>query len=139
MAMSTRRRRSPRLELTSLMDVMFLVLVFFICCICEMSLHRGLEVELPSAAGEKEPGERIVVTILPDDRLQLNGIELGREELLSRIRSLAEAGMDLPVLVSGDRKASLGAGIELLEKLKNAGMDKVSFQVSGGRRGDGQR
>jgi biopolymer transport protein ExbD len=121
------------------MDVMFLVLVFFIYCICEMSLHRGLKVELPSAAGEKKKGECIVVTILPDDRLQLNGIELGREELLARIRSLAETGMDMPVLISGDRKASLGAGIELLEKMKNAGMGKVSFQVSGGRQGDGQR
>jgi biopolymer transport protein ExbD len=80
-----------------------------------------------------------VVTLLPDDRLQLNGIELGREELLARIRSLAETGMDMPVLISGDRKASLGAGIELLEKMKNAGMGKVSFQVSGGRQGDGQR
>ncbi len=134
-----KRRRAPRLELTSLMDVMFLVLVFFIYCICEMSLHRGLKVELPSASGVKETGERIVVTILPDDRLQLNGIELGREELLARIRSLAGTGLDLPVLVSGDRKASLGAGIELLEKLKSVGMEKVSFQVSGERKGDGQR
>ena len=127
------------MELTSLMDVMFLVLVFFIYCICEMTLHRGLKVELPSADGVKEPLESVVVTILPDDRMQLNGIELDRQELLSRVRSLAEAGMDLPVLVSGDRKSSLGAGIELLEKLNAAGMKKVSFQVSGEGKGDGQR
>jgi biopolymer transport protein ExbD len=121
------------------MDVMFLVLVFFIYCICEMTLHRGLKVELPSADGVKEPLESVVVTILPDDRMQLNGIELDRQELIARVRSLAEAGMELPVLVSGDRRASLGAGIELLEKLKAAGMKKVSFQVSGERQGDGQR
>ena len=137
--MGGKRKRSPRLELTPLMDVMFLVLVFFIYCICEMSLHRGLKVELPSAAGSKEQGERIVVTILPDDRLQLNGIELGREELIARILSLSGAGVKLPVLVSGDRRASLGSGIELLEKLKAAGMEKVSFQVSGERQSDGQR
>ena len=137
--MGGKRRRSPRLELTPLMDVMFLVLVFFIYCICEMSLHRGLKVELPSAVGSKEQGERIVVTILPDDRLQLNGIELGREELIARILSLSGAGVKLPVLVSGDRRASLGSGIELLEKMKAAGMEKVSFQVSGERQSDGQR
>lgn len=134
-----KRRRSPRLELTSLMDVMFLVLVFFIYCICEMTLHRGLKVDLPMAAGEKERGERIVVTILPGDRLQLNGIRLDRDELIARVKSLADAGMKLPVLVSGDRKASLGCGIELLERLKAAGVEKVSFQVSGERKGDGQR
>lgn len=134
-----RNRRAPRMELTSLMDVMFLVLVFFIYCICEMTLHRGLKVELPSAAGEKEPGERVVVTILADDRMQLNGIELDRDELVARVTALMEADVKLPVLVSGDRKASLGAGIELLEKLKKLGVEKISFQVSGERRSDGQR
>jgi biopolymer transport protein ExbD len=127
------------MELTSLMDVMFLVLVFFIFCISEMALHKGLRVELPSAAGDRERGERVVVTILPDDRLQLNGIEMGADELVSRVKSLAEAGVDLPVLVSGDRKSSLGTGIELLGRLKAAGMDKVSFQVSGRAQGDGKR
>ena len=131
--MGGKRSRAPRLELTSLMDVMFLVLVFFIYCICEMSMHRGLKVELPSAAGGKEHDVRVV------DRLQLNGIEIGREELIARVRSLSETGMDFPVLISGDRKASLGMGIELLEKLKAAGMEKISFQVSGERKGDGQR
>jgi biopolymer transport protein ExbD len=137
--MGGKRRRAPRLELTPLMDVMFLVLVFFIYCICEMSLHRGLKVELPSAAGAKERGECIVVTILSDDRLQLNGIELDRDELLARVTALREADVKLPIIISGDRKASLGAGIELLEKLKKLGIEKISFQVSGERRSDGQR
>lgn len=134
-----RNKRAVRMELTALMDVMFLVLVFFIYCISEMAMHKGLKVELPSAAGDKEPGERIVVTILPDDRLQLNGIGMDADELVARVKSLADAGMKLPVLVSGDRKASLGTGVELLGRLKAAGMDKVSFQVSGRTHGDGKR
>ena len=39
--------------------------------------------------------------------------------------------MKLPVLISGDRKSSLGTGIELLSDLKAAGVEKASFQVSG--------
>ena len=39
--------------------------------------------------------------------------------------------MKLPVLISGDRKASLGVGIELLSELKAAGVEKTTFQVSG--------
>ena len=40
---------------------------------------------------------------------------------------------DLPVLIAGDRKASLGAGIELLARLKASGIGKASFQVRGSR------
>jgi biopolymer transport protein ExbD len=128
------------MELTSLMDVMFLVLVFFIYCVSEMAVHRGLKVDLPDAAGEKEPGERIIVSISSDDRLQLNGMELGCDEIVSRVKAIAQSGMEIPVLVCGDRKASLGIGIELLGKLKAAGLAKVSFQVSGEEgRVDGKR
>ena len=126
-----RRRRGARLEMTSLMDVMFLVLVFFIYCIFDMAVHKGVKVDLPSAAGVPEKGERIVVTILPDDSLQFNGVPVDRDGVLARIDELRRVNMDLPVLVSGDRRASLGIGIELLAALKRAGVEKASFQVSG--------
>ena len=119
--------------MTSLMDVMFLVLVFFIYCIFDMAVHKGLKVDLPNAAGADEKGERIVVTIRADDTMQLNGMPMSREEVVSRVRALNKVKMNLPVLISGDRRSSLGVGIELLSALKAAGVEKASFQVSGDR------
>ena len=127
----SRRRRGARLEMTSLMDVMFLVLVFFIYCIFDMTVHKGLKVDLPNAAGADEKGERVVLTIGPDDALQFNGETVTREAALAKVKDLYAADMKLPVLISGDRKSSLGTGIELLSELKAAGVEKVSFQVSG--------
>ena len=133
--MGRKRRRGARLEMMSLMDVMFLVLVFFIYCIFDMAVHKGLKVDLPDAAGAAEKGERIVVTILPDDTMQLNGMPMERDAIVSRVRELNAVKMNLPVLISGDRKSSLGTGIELLSALKAAGVEKATFQVkgSGGR------
>ena len=113
------------------MDVMFLVLVFFIYCIFDMAVHKGLKVDLPNAAGAAEKGERIVVTILADDSMLLNGIPMARDEVVSRVRDLNAVKMNLPVLISGDRKSSLGVGIELLSALKAVGVGKASFQVKG--------
>ena len=119
------------MELTSLVDVMFLVLVFFIYCMFDMAVHRGMKVDLPDAPGAVEQGERIVLTVGPDDSVELNGMRLARDEAVARVRSLVSAGVHLPVLVSGDRNASFGAGIELLAALKAAGVDAASIQVSG--------
>lgn len=113
------------------MDVMFLVLVFFIYCIFDMSVHRGLKVDLPNAEGAAEKGERIIITIKPDNSLQFNGMEMTKDEAIGRIRELHAVKMKLPVLISGDRQASLGVGIELLAALKAAGVEKTTFQVSG--------
>ncbi len=131
--MANRRRKGARLEMTSLMDVMFLVLVFFIYCIFDMAVHKGMKVELPQAAGVDERGERIVITILPDDTLQFNGTPMSREAIVAKVSDLYRVKMDFPVLISGDKKSSLGVGIELLAELKKAGVTKISFQVSGER------
>ena len=128
-----KKKYQTRLEMTSLMDVMFLVLVFFIYCIFDMAVHKGLKVDLPNAAGADEKGERIVITIKADDSIQLNGMEMKREDVVTRVKELNAVKMKLPVLISGDRKSSLGVGIELLSDLKAAGVEKASFQVSGGK------
>ena len=117
------------------MDVMFLVLVFFIYCIFDMAVHKGLKVDLPNAAGADEKGERIVITIKADDSLQLNGMDLTKDAILARVKELNAVKMKLPVLISGDRKSSLGVGIELLSELKAAGVEKASFQVKGSGEG----
>ena len=134
--MPRHKHRAPRLEMTSLMDVMFLVLVFFIYCIFDMAVHKGLKVDLPKAAGVDEKGERIVITIKADDSIQLNGMEMKKDDVVSRVKELNAVKMKLPVLISGDRKSSLGTGIELLADLKAAGVEKASFQVSGEKCGN---
>ena len=125
------RRKGVRMEMTSLMDVMFLVLVFFIYSIFDMAVHRGVKVELPNASGVDEKGERLVATILPDDTLQLNGEAIGRDALLEKVASQVAAGEKPEIIIAGDKAASLGVGIELLSRLKAIGIEKVSFQVSG--------
>ena len=117
--------------MTSLMDVMFLVLVFFIYCILDMSVHRGIKVDLPAAEGAVERGERIVITIAADDTMQFNSMTMPKSEILNRLKTLKDSKSDFPVIISGDRESSLGAGIELLSELKSMGFEKVTFQVVG--------
>ncbi len=135
--MGRRKRRGARLELTSLLDVMFLVLVFFIYAVFDMAVHRGIKVELPSGAGNHEKGARIVVTILADDSMQLDGVSATRREIVRRIEALnagangAEGSAKPSILVSGDKAASLESALGLLSDLKRAGVESVSFQVAG--------
>ena len=118
--------RSARIELLPLMDIMFLVLLFFIYSVFSMTVHRGLKVDLPSAAGSLHEGERTIITIAADNSLYLNKQPMALDELIPAATALAA-----PVLISADRAASLGIGIELLSQLKTAGIEQVAFQVTG--------
>ena len=124
-------KREARVEMVSLMDVMFLVLVFFVYSVFNMAVHHGLKVDLPAAAGALEKGERVVVTLDAQDARQRHGRPLSQAELVATVARPADVRKETPVLISADRKASLGTGIELLARLKAAGVEKASFQVSG--------
>ena len=110
--------RKARMEMISLMDVMFLILVVFVYSIFSMSVHRGLKVDLPAARGTLQKGEQTIITVAADNTLSLNKQPLPLDELvIATVKLWREQAK--PVLISADKGASLGTGIELLGKLKN--------------------
>jgi biopolymer transport protein ExbD len=118
------------MEMISLMDVMFLILVVFVYSIFSMSVHRGLKVDLPSAKGAVERGEQTIITLAADGSLSLDKQPMPLDDLvLATVKRWREQAR--PVLISADRAAQLGVGIELLGKLKNGGVERVAFHVSG--------
>jgi len=121
--------RRARIELIPLMDVLFFLLVFLIYAMLSMTTHRGVRVDLPRAAGATEVGKRLVVTVLSDDQLQLDGRTMASDDLVLAVAQQWRAART-PVLVSADRVAHMGTGIELLAHLKRAGVEAVAFQVS---------
>ena len=117
--------RKPRIEMIALIDVVFLLLVFFIYAMLSMTVQRGVAVRLPRIEGQKQE-QSLVITL--DDR---NRFYLGeRPVVLEELESLLQAeDSELPVLIRGDAGADLGIALELLEALRDMGKESVSFQV----------
>lgn len=122
--------RRARIEMLPLMDVMFLILVFFVYSIFSMSVHRGLKVSLPDARGTLEHGETALVTLTADNKLALNRRPLEFEALVRNLTLLCRE-TQTSVLISADKAAPIGTGIALLGRLKKGGVEHVTFQVSG--------
>lgn len=112
-----------------LIDVVFLLLVFFIYAMVSMVVHHGIKVELPTAGSSSvERNEYISITIDAENRLSINRQPVEADDVAEHVLQLrSEAGRVTPVFIDGDRQADLGRAIELLDKLKNAGIEEVSF------------
>ncbi len=122
--------KKARVEMLPLIDVVFLLLVFFIYAMLSMVVHHGLKVDLPSAGSvslEKE--DYIAITIDADNRLFLNEEPTEAAGLAARVLALRGSEAK-PVFINGDRKADLGLAIELLDDLKKAGIEEVSFSCT---------
>jgi biopolymer transport protein ExbD len=123
--------KSLNIELIALIDVVFLLLVFFIYAMLSMAVRESLDMTLPDAQGSRQE-QGIVVTLDRDNRFFLEGKVMRMSELVP-IVSRRHMQSGLPVIIQGDRSARLGEAIELMAELRREGIEAVSFQV--GNRG----
>ena len=121
--------RKARIELVNLIDIAFVILVFFIYAAISMTLSKGLKVALPAGVADAGSQKRSIRITLADD----NTIRLDQEvcDLDACVKKTAVATRNgsCAVLICGDRSADLGVGIELLSRLKEAGVASVAFEV----------
>jgi biopolymer transport protein ExbD len=121
--------RRPRVEIVPLIDIVFLLLVFFVYVMLSMVVYRGVRIQLPSAEGVVEDLKAVIITVTSENAISVDGESMTMQEAVVLAAARAkETGY--PVLVSGDRTAALGPAVELLSALRKEDVETVSFQVS---------
>ncbi len=118
-----------RVEMTPLMDVVFLLLVFFIYAFLTMSVRRGLKVDLPRAEGTIERGESIQLVLSSTDEILLDGrTPMAMDVAVDAVAMRYEA-LNVPVVIRADRQAHAGPTLELMAALRAKGVNRVTYQV----------
>jgi biopolymer transport protein ExbD len=135
MNLRPRRTKPPRIDITPLIDVVFLMLIFFMVS-TTFDKQTQLKVDLPSASAvqEKEQSEdKIEVTIDPKGHFYVNERELVSHDaptLQRAIQKIADGRRDLPVIVSGDRNAPLQAMVTVMDVTARLGMTRLSIKAA---------
>ena len=132
MNLRPRRQEPPRVELTPLIDVVFLLLIFFMIS-TTFDKQTRLEVDLPEATSEaraKDEPERIDITIDARGHLYVNDSELVSHDLETLKRTLmkiADGRDDLPMVITGDKAAPYQAAMTVLDAAGQLGFSRLSF------------
>lgn len=124
------------LNLTSMTDIVFLMLVFFMLATTFVDPERALEVELPAAsASERAPREELVINVLEDGSFVVSGELLERAALLERLRRTAEDAPETPVTIRGHRLARHEAIVSVMDACGLAGLRNLSVGTAHEERG----
>ena len=122
--------RKARIEMLPLIDMVFLVLVFFIYGMLSMAVHRGLPVMLPvSEAASIERDLLLSITVRSDGNLFLDKEEVALEDLSSLLAKRKTAGDEPGVLIFADRHLPYQALFHVLDEVRKAGLSRVSLQA----------
>lgn len=129
-----KRREEASLEMTPLIDVVFLLLIFFlITTTFSKSQEAEIPINLPTAvSGETATeGEKVVLFITDDGTVDIKGDgELEGETLNDKLTNLHARQPNANVVLKGDQEASHGKVIEVLDQIKQTGFKKVNLVIS---------
>ena len=123
-----RPRRSPRIEIIPMIDVMMFLLVFFVLISLNALPSRGLKVALPFAADAThlDVPKRVTVTLAANGDTYLDGAKTDLAELGRQLQVMAQS-TKLTVIIAGDQNAHLQPLVSVLDALKSAGIGSASI------------
>jgi len=134
-AVTSRRQRfsrSSRVDILPLVDVMFLLLAFFIVVTMSMVLQKGIFVNLAKAeSGESASAEHesIVITVDVDGVFHYNKDEVNESQLKERLSAAFGEEQERDVFINGDGKAIHDRIMKAVDIVRQVGFSNVVFTV----------
>jgi len=124
MQIRERKRKRPLINITSLIDVMFLLLVFFMVS-TTFAEHPAIKLELPSAStAEPSRLESLTLTIDKKGRMFLNGEAVNDGELRSLLAAAA-GKPDATLVLKADKGVPYGFVIRAMDISRQSGVRRI--------------
>jgi len=123
--------KKARIEMLPLIDIVFLLLVFFIYAMLSMAVHRGLPVELPfSATAEIDKKLILSITMKADQTIYVDKERVDLADLTQVLRSKTDQTRESGVLIFADRALQYQMIYNVLDKIRQAGLSRISLQAN---------
>ena len=116
-----------RIELIPLLDVLFLLLIFFFYSIFHLVDQKGLPVDLVEISSAKSQDRaEILLVINTKGEIFLESERITLAEIQQRFKSLKEED---DVLIRADHQAPVGQALKILDYARVAGLKNIAFAL----------
>ena len=116
------------INVAPLVDVMLVLLI--IMMIIGPLLQKGVDVRLPIAtnsASKPETQDQTVLGIKADKTVWLNGVEVRKEEMRTRLEAILETKKEKLILIKADEDAPYSAIMDAMDQLRASGIEDVGL------------
>jgi len=122
-----KKTRSVDINLTPLIDVVFLLLIFFMVS-TTFIYTDSLKVNLPKAKGENvEVKKNINIVISQNGSININGNRVSKAGLSRKLNELHKTMPDATVILQADKKSAHGDVVYVMDYCKRAGFEKLAI------------
>ena len=128
-----RKSKAPTLALTSMLDVIFLLLCFFVTSSVFSQWESEISIQLPSAKSSEEPDRlpgEIIANIARDGTVRVNGSEISLTELGDKLAKIAKFYPGQAVIIRADKETSYESLVEVIDVCRGAGVWNFSLATA---------
>ena len=127
MKIAVRKRRAPSIIIVSLVDILTILLIFFVVSTTFKKDQPEVQINLPeskTATNASSELEHAIVSVNESDEVRLDGRVVDLDELETSVRNLP-ATRRSTLALQADKKASFGTIIKVMDALKLAGVKNL--------------
>ena len=118
----------PQLMLSPMIDMIFLLLVFFIVGTMYMSELRSIPIQLPQAKNsETLKKSSFTVSIKKDGSLFLDDIPIELQQLLKNVKIENENNPEFFVMIRAEEEVNYKTVIKLIDELRGTGVNRLGL------------
>ena len=122
-----KKGRGAMINITSLIDVMFLLLIFFMVT-STFKNQPAIDLALPrSSTAQEVLLAPTIIYLTRDGQLFLDNVTVSKQELSARLRQLQAATGEDQVVLRADEQAEHGTVVGLIDLIKESGYRRVSL------------
>jgi biopolymer transport protein ExbD len=120
-----------RVELTSMTDIVFLLLIFFMVSTTFVDFSRRLDIQLPEskAAQTLQDVQQHVVEMGSEGILHLDGQPVRLEELQQRLQQSQGQALQRSVIIKADKRLPYGQVVTVLGLVRQANIRDIAVAV----------
>ena len=124
-----RRRRRPTINIVPLVDVLTVLLFFFLVTM-QFKQVSTLNITVPKieTAGKNEIEEQIVIAVSPKGEFYLNDRAVEKDVLATAMKLAGELTSDMPVLLIADEEVPLKFVTEVMDICRSYQLNKIRLQ-----------
>jgi biopolymer transport protein ExbD len=124
-----RRRRQPTINIVPLVDVLTVLLFFFLVTM-QFKQVSTLNITVPKieTAGENDIKEQIVIAVSPEGEIYLNDRLAEKAVLVAAMKLAGELTPDLPILLIADEEVPLKYVTEVMDVCRSHQLNKIRLQ-----------
>ena len=132
MPLKTDTLEEPLLNLTPMIDVVFLLIIFFMvgARFTEEKHDQQFDVELPTASAVQTMSrapDPLVITVYRSGRITIKDRELDQSQLVQELKAAKDAFVDQAVLIRGDGEGQYQAVIDVMNACHQVQIRKFSL------------